>query len=617
MPILSKSRLILQRHNKIPKNISKTPIILTNNRLNFSTNPHPKYTEEEIKERLQHANDQRKLYKKQVSELRKQYKQELDVKRREEEREQQKISTKQAIEVAHRRKVKLLRSIGNERKQRELQAERRAEFEEYLRMAQVNREARRERFVKARRLVIEDLEKESHLWMSSVEEVDKVFDDKNIMQELWTHPYTVGARPKDSVYWRFQSRTADMSRSYPKRREMLLDQILDDVHADENIDPEYWTNEKFDTVFQREQRVKLQAMIRKEGRKRLLKQQHELMKEHFTLAPNQKEAGVPLKLPPPDLSILSDEKMMEEEGLKALFESPESFFHMEDGKVIAVKDEFADLPDGRPYPLFIADDTPLVKKKKKPEPKSKKQGKKESPAEDMEAESVDEYMDESSPDYLKEIAVTEVSNDAIPEDEDLFIPEEQRFTERDVDWVAEKLQTKITYYQQLEARDSKDQAKQQYSQANTLGTRLPTAAQQAEKQVDETPTELNFQEVANLVKSLTSKQRDAMEDLNVDKLLLDPEVSMEYVVSCVANITDGRYGGTRLSREQVTTLVEAEYALVMNPELADELMVGSGEVVEDGEVEDADSNDEVDDGDVGTLETGDSATDDDDDKDSK
>ena len=61
------------------------------------------------------------------------------------------------------------------------------------------------------------------------------------------------------------------------------------------------------------------------------------MKEHFALAPNQNEAGVPLKLALPDLNALANEKMMEEEGLRALFENPESFLQIIDEKVVSIR----------------------------------------------------------------------------------------------------------------------------------------------------------------------------------------------------------------------------------------------------------------------------------------
>lgn len=585
MPLLTKSRLILLNNKKLHSNIlSRTAakpssiILVTNN--TFSTNPHPKFTQEEIKDRLKHADDQRKIYRKQVSELRKQYKIEVDVKRQVEEREKERITTKEAIEVAQRRKIKLLKAIENERMQREIQAERRKAFGEYLKEVQIARDARRGRYKKARELVIKELEAESHLWMTTSAEVDKVLDDKNAMQELWANPYTIGARPPDSELWRFESHTADMSRSYPKRRELLLEDILSDVFAEENIDTTYWPNEKMDEVFQRNQRKKLHAMIRREGRRRLLRRQSELMKEHFTLAPNQKEAGVPLKLPPPDLNVLADEKMMEEEGLKALFENPESFLQIIDGKVVSIKDEFFHLPDGKPFPLFIGDDTPLNRpKKKEPTKKSKQQQKKESPAPDQEEESVDRFMDEESPEFLQSSKQV-VSNDALENDEDFFIPEENRYTARDVDWVSEKLQTKINYFEQLEARESKSvaSAQQELSQSNALGTRLPSA--QESEQEDMMTQEIDLQEVVDIFKSLTPKQQEAIQDLNMEKLLEDPDISMEFIISSVANITDGRFNGTRLSREQVTKVVEAEYVLMNDKELAAELMEESQELEE-------------------------------------
>ena len=45
----------------------------------------------------------------------------------------------------------------------------------------------------------------------------------------------------------------------------------------------------------------------------MLRRQSERMKEHFALAPNHKEAGVPLKTLPADLKSLATEKMTEEE----------------------------------------------------------------------------------------------------------------------------------------------------------------------------------------------------------------------------------------------------------------------------------------------------------------
>jgi len=180
-------------------------------------------------------------------------------------------------------------------------------------------------------------------------------------------------------------------------------------------------------------------------------------------------------------------------------------------------------------------------------------------------------------------------------DEDFPIPEENRYTARDVDWVSEKLQTKINYYEQLEARDSKSAAQEDFSQSNALGTRLPS---QESAQADMMTQEMDVQEVIDIVQSLTPKQKEAIQDLNMEKLLEDPDVSMEYIISCVANITDGRFNVTRLSREQVRKYVEAEYVLTVDKEFAAQLMEESQELEEkqnagllDNDIEDTSAGD--------------------------
>merc|ERR1712129_6877 len=66
--------------------------------------------------------------------------------------------------------------------------------------------------------------------------------------------------------------------------------------------------------------------------------------------------------------------------------------------------------------------------------------------------------------------------------------------------------------------------------------------------------------------------------MDIGKLMVDSEIPLQYIVNQVANATDGRYGGTRLNMEQVQKIVEAEYVLNTDKELANRLLEESMEL---------------------------------------
>merc|ERR1712095_207171 len=107
------------------------------------------------------------------------------------------------------------------------------------------------------------------------------------------------------------------------------------------------------------------------------------------------------------------------------------------------------------------------------------------------------------------------------------------------------------------ARDNKAKTKknerQERSRANTIGTRLPSAEEVAEttSATNETTIKIDLLEVIDIMETLTPRQKQALEDMNMEKLIANPNIPFQSIVDLVANLTDGRFDGTRLNREQV------------------------------------------------------------------
>ena len=425
-------------------------------------------------------NTRRAAYKKAVGKLRKQYAEEVEKQRISDETEKAKKRAEDTRKRLERQRLKNIRSVKNAMRQEEARVQRAAEFEDELKVAQENREARRERFEKARRLVLQELEEEAPFWLSTEQEVNAALDSAENQQKLWTRPGGFVGAPlptQDAEFWRYETHTWDMRKNFKTPRDVLLEEIEEMAFEESNIDSSYWNKEKIDAQLELEAKAKLRAMVREEGRKSLLFKQREMMQDIHSQKNNAVgEDGmpaIPTPMPAPSLKILGNYTAMEKEGSKILHENPTNFFLFEnDDEMTTTQGRKSDKPLGKPIRLRdkIRDNSPtgtpfpqLLGKLPKPDTRTDREIKRqeredrlwaaaqeeassgvefaaddelEGPGEKADHERLLNIGDEDDEEWAEGL-------DPIADKELLETPRHERYTDEDIAWVREKLERKI------------------------------------------------------------------------------------------------------------------------------------------------------------------------------
>ena len=117
-------------------------------------------------------NNRRAAYKKEVSILRKDYASEVALQRAADAAETLAEEKEIRRGKLERQRLKNVRSAQTSMRELEKRRLRELEFQEELRVAQINRDGRKERFRKARQMVVDELEEEAPLWLTTPEEVE-------------------------------------------------------------------------------------------------------------------------------------------------------------------------------------------------------------------------------------------------------------------------------------------------------------------------------------------------------------------------------------------------------------------------------------------------------------
>lgn len=271
-------------------------------------------------------NSKRASYKRKVGNLRRQYMEEYQ------KHAAQDLAEKDAAVAAttrrrlERQRAKNERSLENAIRQEELRRQTQAAFEDHLKQQQQIREQREALHQRARQLLVDDLEEEAHLWLTTPEEVEEAFSDPANEQRLWARPQGVLGVPNpslDSHFWSYEGHTWDRSKTYKTRSEVLLEKLEHDAYVDTNVDfHNYWTSDKIRETEELEQKAKLRANVRQAGRRALLQRQKGYLDEEQETA----EEGLPKPLPIPSLSILGNTHAQEQEGADLLLKDPTKFF---------------------------------------------------------------------------------------------------------------------------------------------------------------------------------------------------------------------------------------------------------------------------------------------------
>lgn len=428
-------------------------------------------------------NKRRAAYKRQVSALRIEYAQELARQRAADKAEQDALKRELTRRRLERQYKKNMRTARNMLRQQELREQRAREFQAHLDLMQLKRDARNERFSKARQMVIDELEQEAHLWLTSPEEVEAAFTPE-AEQLLWARPDGILGAPNPSLdchFWQQETHTWSMNRTYKTQREILLEELEEMAYEEANVDASFWTQERIHEFEELEDKARLRAMVRSIGRISLLRRQKQMLEEQVVV----EEGEVPKPIPVPSFKVLQNEAELEREGAQILLDDPTKFFVFEGTSASGVGSQTADEASTYSGPVLgspVAIRDPLrenshqdrvfpriVGKRPKPDDRSEREKKLQERAERMWAAAQAEKMasmeidlaaqQQTAEDLEPDINYDEFEFDfgdedwskgldPVADEEVIKTPLEQRYSEEDIEWVVEQLSTQVKYLEQ-------------------------------------------------------------------------------------------------------------------------------------------------------------------------
>ncbi|KAL3945069.1 MAG: hypothetical protein SGBAC_000860 [Bacillariaceae sp.] len=439
----------------------------------------------DLRKIAQEYNRRKAAYKRQVSKLRKGYMAEYQRNKAEDDAQRDAEAAETTRRRLERQRAKNERSVQNVHRQQELRRQTALAFQDHLRVQQEKRDYEKDVFNRARQLVVDELEEEAPLWLTTPEEVEAAFTPE-AEQALWGRPQGVIGVPNpslDSEFWQYECHTWDMSKTYKTQQDILAEEFEDQVYAETNIDPSFWTPEKIAEREALERKAKLRANVRTVGRKSLLRRQKEFLDEEGETP----EGEVPRAKPIPSLGVLGSTKAQEKEGAEMLLKDPTKFFvfqrkadsiqseasgESEDtesysgpslGVPVDIKDPLRyNSPQGRVFPRGIG-------KTPKPDMRSEKEKKRQEREEKLwaaaqaQARSDKDEIDMAADDDMEFYGETldyDKNDGWDSDDEEWFkgldpdrdaemmkIPREYRYREEDVDWLIQKLETKASQMQ--------------------------------------------------------------------------------------------------------------------------------------------------------------------------
>jgi len=580
----------------------------------------------------QKYNNRRAAYKRVVGKLRKKFAVEVAEQRLRDLKEKEHVKAEETRKRLERQRVKNIQSVKNALRQEEKRQKRAIEFQEELKVKQVEREFRRERFEKARRLVLQELEEEAVHWISTPEEVEDAFNSVENQQLLWAMPggYIGAPDPsEDSEFWRYESHTWDMSKTYPTPRELLLEELVEQVYDESNIDQKFWVDDKLLGHKELKEKSKLRALVREEGRKALLLKQRQMMQDSYVeqndAARDDGVPAIPNMKPTPSLRILSNYRAMEKEGVNILENDPSKFFVFDStstsdvkknkdgnegnknhglGKPIRLRDPVRDDSlTNTPFPQIIGrlpkPDTRTEREKKRDEREEKMWA-----AAQADVASGVEFAADDEKIYTGRDPVNydEVGNrgDEVdleweegldPEkDADLLAtPTDRRYTEEDIDWVKNELEKKISTFEEILKLEEGTTTK-----GNSLRPKNEAKSDADDFDEDKVTEALGGAVKSNRVddrgrkytsyKTIETEVSDDYKDFvdmnRINSVLSDLDEEQIAALKSIDSESEGKSGEQikaalskvpGLSKDQVASLVELELSLSSNSELMEKL----------------------------------------------
>ncbi|KAL7459259.1 hypothetical protein ACHAWC_011726 [Mediolabrus comicus] len=565
-------------------------------------------------------NHNRKWYKKAVSSLRKQYYQEIQQQRERESRlralEEEKIK-RAALE---RRRLKAMRVAANAQKQIEKREARRVEWEKELEITQRERDAKKALYRRAKQKIVDELESEAHLWLTTPDEVEKALGNPTASQILWTRPGGMIGAPSgpdtgfgdDGDFWRYECHTWDARPTYKTPKEAMLEELENMAYLQTNNSPYYWTKERVEAEERKEQRARLRAIVREEGRRALLEKQRQMMRDVYggeAAAKYDPQKGgklPPTTMPAPKLDYLADYEAQERAGAEILRKDPTKFFIFESdlpnvknrlqgsgdesesgssddaassgaslGRPVALKNPFFNYQPTA-FPLRMGRDLPADTRTEKEKKRDERQERLKAAAEEAAlaaskgmsyevAMAAEEDLEDGSEDVDYDLAEDDAEKEMWEsqmeewKDRDRRVfdmtPPSQRVTSEEVDWIIEQLQTKVKGMQERLEFEEKIRQKELESSEHKVATSIESMDDVDRYVMQDLGYDMEALE--QLVQELTPEQAAALEELDfTGRADITAEV-MAAEINSVAGLTE----------VQVQTLVGFEMSLLNNDAL--------------------------------------------------
>ena len=574
-------------------------------------------------------NQQRAQYNRAVSALRKQYFTELEQQRQREARRKAIEDAKLKRAALERKRLKAIRSATNAQRQIDKANARRIEWEAELAQTQRERDAKKALYKKARQKIVDQLEAEAHLWLTTPEEVERALGNPTASQILWTRAGGMIGAPSGpntgfgdyGDFWRYECHTWDARPTYKSPKEVMLEELENVAYLQANNNPNYWTKERVEAEERKEQRARLRAIIREEGRRSLLNKQRELMRDIYGndssgSKDNLNKGGnklPPTAMPAPKLDYLADYEAQEREGIEILKRDPRKFFIFESdlpnaansmggglaGSNAAEEGEDGNAPTvvsgaslGRPVglrnPFFnnkptpfpqrmgrdLPADTRTEKEKKRDERQERMRAAAEEAAlaakkgasyevamaaeEDLEDGSEDVDYDQAEEDAEKELW-EEQSKEWSEMDKRVFdmTPPSQRVTPEEVDWIIAQLKKKTAVIK--ERLDFEDKIRKRELE-KSFASDAVTKPIESIDELDRYVMEglgYDMEKMEALVSNLTPEQSLALEQIDFTGRTGITMEEMSNELRVVPGLTD----------EQIQALVEMEMKLLNDEKL--------------------------------------------------
>lgn len=567
-------------------------------------------------------NQQRKIYNKSVSSLRKQYFQEIQQQRERESRLKAIEEAKLKRAALERRRLKAMRVAANAQREMEKREARRVEWEKELEITQQERDAKKALYRRAKQKIVNDLESEAHLWLTTPEEVERALGNPTASQILWARPGGMIGAPSgpdtgfgdDGDFWRYECHTWDARPTYKSPKEVMLEELENIAYLQANNSPAYWTKERVEAAERREQRARLRAIVREEGRRALLEKQRQMMRDVYggdaANADQQKGKKLPsTAMPAPKLDYLADYEAQERAGVEILQRDPTRFFIFESdlpnsrslgslhrtgdesdstsssedaasigaslGRPVALKNPFFNYQP-TPFPLRMGRDLPADTRTEKEKKRDERQERLKAAAEEAAlaaskgmsyevAMAAEEDLEDGSEDVDYDLAEEEAEKELWESQMeewkdrdrrvfDMTAPS-QRVTGDEIDWIIEKLQTKVKGMQERLEFEEKIRQKELESSEHKVATSIDSMDDIDRYVMEDLGYDMDALE--QLVLQLSPEQSAALGEIDFTGRVNITAEEMTAEINAVPGLTE----------VQVQTLVEFEMSLLKNEAL--------------------------------------------------